>query len=39
MLDVLLSYVNEGDRVLMTNPTYNGMAQPRAAGGRRRAAK
>jgi aspartate/methionine/tyrosine aminotransferase len=27
MLDVLLSYVNDGDRVLMTNPTYNGMAQ------------
>ena len=34
MLDVLLSYVNEGDRVLMTNPTYNGMAQRvRLAGG------
>ena len=27
MLDVLLSYVNAGDKVLMTNPTYNGMAQ------------
>lgn len=27
MLDVLLSYVNPGDRVLLTNPTYNGMAQ------------
>jgi aspartate/methionine/tyrosine aminotransferase len=27
MLNVLLSYVNPGDRVLMTNPTYNGMAQ------------
>lgn len=27
MLDVLLSYVNAGDRVLLTNPTYNGMAQ------------
>ena len=27
MLDVLLSYINDGDRVLMTNPTYNGMAQ------------
>jgi aspartate/methionine/tyrosine aminotransferase len=34
MLDVLLSYVNDGDRVLMTNPTYNGMAQRvRLAGG------
>jgi len=34
MLDVLLSYINEGDRVLMTNPTYNGMAQRvRLAGG------
>jgi N-succinyldiaminopimelate aminotransferase len=34
MLDVLLSYVNEGDMVLMTNPTYNGMAQRvRLAGG------
>src|ERR1700716_1238985 len=34
MLDVLLSYVTEGDRVLMTNPTYNGMAQRvRLAGG------
>jgi aspartate/methionine/tyrosine aminotransferase len=34
MLDVLLSYVNEGDRVLMTNPTYSGMAQRvRLAGG------
>jgi aspartate/methionine/tyrosine aminotransferase len=34
MLDVLLSYVNEGDRVLLTNPTYNGMAQRvRLAGG------
>src|ERR1700682_5207809 len=34
MVDVLLSYVNEGDRVLMTNPTYNGMAQRvRLAGG------
>jgi len=34
MLDVLLSYVDEGDRVLMTNPTYNGMAQRvRLAGG------
>jgi aspartate/methionine/tyrosine aminotransferase len=34
MLDVLLSYVNEDDRVLMTNPTYNGMAQRvRLAGG------
>jgi len=34
MLDVLLSYVNEGDRILMTNPTYNGMAQRvRLAGG------
>jgi aspartate/methionine/tyrosine aminotransferase len=34
MLDVLLSYVNEGDHVLMTNPTYNGMAQRvRLAGG------
>jgi len=34
MLDVLLSYVNEGDRVMMTNPTYNGMAQRvRLAGG------
>jgi aspartate/methionine/tyrosine aminotransferase len=29
-----LSYVNDGDRVLMTNPTYNGMAQRvRLAGG------
>jgi aspartate/methionine/tyrosine aminotransferase len=27
MLDVLLSYVNPGDGVLLTNPTYNGMAQ------------
>lgn len=27
MLDVLLCYVNAGDRVLLTNPTYNGMAQ------------
>jgi N-succinyldiaminopimelate aminotransferase len=27
MLDVLLSYVNQGDEVLLTNPTYNGMAQ------------
>jgi aspartate/methionine/tyrosine aminotransferase len=27
MLDVLLCYVNPGDRVLLTNPTYNGMAQ------------
>src|SRR5260370_33625211 len=27
MLDVLLSSVNPGDRVLLTNPTYNGMAQ------------
>jgi aspartate/methionine/tyrosine aminotransferase len=27
MLNVLLSYVNPGDRVLLTNPTYNGMAQ------------
>lgn len=27
MLDVLLSYVNPRDRVLLTNPTYNGMAQ------------
>jgi aspartate/methionine/tyrosine aminotransferase len=35
MLDVLLSYVNDGDRVLMTNPTYNGMAQRvRLAGGK-----
>jgi aspartate/methionine/tyrosine aminotransferase len=35
MLDVLLSYVNEGDGVLMTNPTYNGMAQRvRLAGGK-----
>lgn len=35
MLNVLLSYVNDGDRVLMTNPTYNGMAQRvRLAGGR-----
>jgi aspartate/methionine/tyrosine aminotransferase len=34
MLDVLLSYVNDQDRVLMTNPTYNGMAQRvRLAGG------
>lgn len=34
MLNVLLSYVNPGDRVLMTNPTYNGMAQRvRLAGG------
>src|SRR6202521_1963693 len=34
MLDVLLSYVNDGDRVLMTNPTYDGMAQRvRLAGG------
>jgi N-succinyldiaminopimelate aminotransferase len=34
MLDVLLSYVNDSDRVLMTNPTYNGMAQRvRLAGG------
>src|SRR5438128_844011 len=34
MLDVLLSYVNDGDRVLMSNPTYNGMAQRvRLAGG------
>ncbi len=27
MLDVLLCYVNAGDKVLLTNPTYNGMAQ------------
>jgi len=27
MLDVLLCYVNPGDQVLLTNPTYNGMAQ------------
>ena len=27
MLDVLLCYVNPGDHVLLTNPTYNGMAQ------------
>ena len=27
MLDVLLTYVDAGDKVLMTNPTYNGMAQ------------
>jgi aspartate/methionine/tyrosine aminotransferase len=27
MLDVLLSYVDPGDGVLLTNPTYNGMAQ------------
>jgi N-succinyldiaminopimelate aminotransferase len=27
MLDVLLSYVNPCDGVLLTNPTYNGMAQ------------
>jgi aspartate/methionine/tyrosine aminotransferase len=27
MLDVLLCYVNPGDKVLLTNPTYNGMAQ------------
>lgn len=27
MLNVLLCYVNAGDRVLLTNPTYNGMAQ------------
>lgn len=27
MLDVLLTYVNPGDKVLLTNPTYNGMAQ------------
>src|ERR1700694_2649783 len=34
MLDVLLSYVNDGDRGLMTNPTYTGMAQRvRLAGG------
>ncbi|HLI46905.1 MAG TPA: pyridoxal phosphate-dependent aminotransferase [Geobacterales bacterium] len=34
ILDVLLSYVNAGDRVLMTNPTYNGMVQRvKLAGG------
>src|SRR5260370_372338 len=27
MLAVLLSYVNPGDRVLLTNPTHNGMAR------------
>ena len=27
MLDALLCYVNAGDKVLLTNPTYNGMAQ------------
>lgn len=27
MLDVLLCYVNPGEKVLLTNPTYNGMAQ------------
>jgi aspartate/methionine/tyrosine aminotransferase len=34
MLDVLLGYVNPGDKVLLSNPTYNGMAQRvRLAGG------
>jgi N-succinyldiaminopimelate aminotransferase len=27
MLDSLLAFVNPGDRVLLTNPTYSGMAQ------------
>jgi aspartate/methionine/tyrosine aminotransferase len=27
MLDVLLCYLNPGEKVLLTNPTYNGMAQ------------
>ena len=34
LLDVLLTYVDDGDRVLLTNPTYSGMAQRvRLAGG------
>jgi aspartate/methionine/tyrosine aminotransferase len=34
MLDVLLTFVAHGDRVLLTNPTYSGMAQRvRLAGG------
>lgn len=35
MLNALLTLINPGDRVLLTNPTYSGMAQRvRLAGGR-----
>jgi len=34
MLDALLTFVNPGDKVLLTNPTYSGMAQRvKLAGG------
>ena len=39
ILDVLLATVDPGDEVLLTDPTYAGIVQPRAARRRRAAAR